>query len=114
MRRLLIILGAAALLGACGGRSQIGASCRGAAVENACVDGAICARERSTTEAPPNAPNGYTYVCRALCENEADCTDPNLHCRAVTDAPMQSACQPDESGPLGSDGGSAAGSDAGM
>ena len=91
MRRLLSTFAALALLTACG-PGEVGDACQGGALEGVCVDGAICAPERSTSVEPPEEPNDERYTCRAICEVEADCPEGET-CRRVVGS-MLSACQP--------------------
>jgi hypothetical protein len=95
MRRLLITFAALALLAACG-PGEVGQPCQaeGMGLEEDCVDGAICTLERSETTEPPESPNGESYVCREICEIQADCPE-GLECRRVVGS-MLSSCQPDD------------------
>ncbi|HJL19764.1 MAG TPA: hypothetical protein RMH99_29140 [Sandaracinaceae bacterium LLY-WYZ-13_1] len=94
MRRLLITMAALVTLAACG-PGEIGQECQGAAIEEDCVDGAICTPTRSETAEPLDDPNSEIYVCRQICEVQADCTEPGMECRRVVGS-MVSSCQPDD------------------
>jgi hypothetical protein len=94
MRRILFLVLALAAISGCSDGS-IGSSCSSAAVENACVEGAVCAPDRSESAEPPEDPNADTFHCREVCEIEADCTQEGFECRRVSGS-MVSACQPDD------------------
>ena len=102
MRRLLIILGALSLLAACG-EKDVGADCSGGAAMNDCVDGAVCTAERSATTAPPESPNGDRFVCRTICDIDANCSD-GFDCR-VASGTMYRTCQPTDDALPGADAG---------
>ena len=93
MRRLLITLAPLALLIACG-PGEIGQACQGGAADNDCVDGALCTLERSEEAAPPEEPNNESFVCRQLCDDNADCTEEGFLCQRA-EGTMFSTCQPD-------------------
>ena len=92
MRRVLIMFATLTTLAACG-PGEVGQECHGAAVEDDCVDGALCTLVRQEEAAIPDDPNNDRSVCRAICDLNADC-EPGFLCRRVADGP-RSTCQPD-------------------
>lgn len=97
MRRLIIsrlgmVLGAALALAACG-PGEIGQDCHDGVAENDCVDGAICTADATMSVDPPEDPNADKWVCRQLCEIQANCPEGFL-CRRA-EGTMLSSCQPD-------------------
>ncbi len=97
MRVLWITFVALGLLAGCNS-GQIGEPCTGGpAEEGHCVEGAVCARDLETTEAPPDPPNAVPSFCRAVCDTQADCTEPGFECRGVVGS-MIRACQPSDDG----------------
>ena len=95
MRRFFILgaltCGALALLTACTS-GDIGSRCTQSGSVAQCVDGAVCAADRSMTTEPPEDPNAIDHFCRELCEVQADCSD-GMDCARVHGS-MLSACQP--------------------
>ena len=96
MRRLLTISAALALLVACG-PGDVGQSCQAGALEEDCVEGAICTPDRDDRTPPPEDPNDYSYTCRAICEVNADC-EAGFTCLGV-EGSMRSSCQPTDEEP---------------
>lgn len=93
MRRLLTSFAALALLNACG-PGEVGEACQGTALEEVCVEGAICTPGRSEQPEPLDDPNSEPYACRTICEVEADC-EGGMECRRVAGS-MLSSCQPSD------------------
>lgn len=93
MRRLLITIVPVLFLIACG-PGAIGEACQGGAAENDCDEGALCTLEPSEEASPPDTPNNESFVCRQICDNNADCTEEGFTCQRANGT-MQSSCQPD-------------------
>ena len=93
MRRFLSVLGFSLFVVACG-PGEVGDECRGAPVEDDCVDGALCTRERSESFEIPDTPNSERYFCRQECSSEAEC-DEGFECGEVAHtSSRQRSCQP--------------------
>ena len=91
MRRLLVSL-ATLVLVACG-PGEIGENCSSGSATDDCVDGAVCSRLPAATPEPGDEPNDDEYVCRAICDMNADCPAGETCQRA--EGTMLSSCQPD-------------------
>lgn len=96
MRALLITLTTLLLLVACG-PGELGQDCQGGPAENDCVDGALCTAEPADEHEVPESPT-TRHVCRAICDNNADCTEEGFVCLRA-EGTMLSACQPDPTAP---------------
>lgn len=92
MRRFWFTLAMLGTLVGCAS-GDIGAECYGGANEDGfCVEGAVCARERSDALPHPD-PGTIRSYCRQSCDVNADCTEPDFECRVVQGS-MARACQP--------------------
>lgn len=92
MRRFFYTMAVLGTLVGCA-TGEIGTPCFGAPTEEGhCVEGAVCARERSSTVEHPDLGNADGSFCRQLCDVISDCEE-GYDCLVVGGS-MYRACQP--------------------